>query len=410
MLAASSARAALRPALSAFSCKHLVAWHKTQGLIISLSFYATWSKVSRRRNQGTNPLRDSGVKISICSSLSTLRSSHVRLASSSVPAMDEVEWNESGEKKKLAVDVNRELILEAQHQQHSRYIPVKAYFLSTSVDLRSLQLEHVLDIVPPASRTANYLIFKYTNTLSHQSSTSTLITQGIEGSKESWSSFHYMVVFQYGSVVLFNIAEQEEERYLEIVKKHASGLLSETRKDDYAVVEKPSLETWMQGGPDYIVMKRLDIDGIRIIGSVLGQSIALDHFVRQVDGMVGEFIDLNKGMEKTGTFTMKQKKLFQLVGKANSNLADVILKIGLFERSDIAWKNAKYAEIWEYLRDEYELIQRFGSLDFKLKFVEHNVRFFLEILENKKSDFLEWLIITLISAEILIAIYNTINK
>lgn len=52
----------------------------------------------------------------------------------------------------------------------------------------------------------------------------------------------------------------------------------------------------------------------------------------QVDGMVGEFIDLNKGMEKTGTFTMKQKKLFQLVGKANSNLADVILKIGLFER------------------------------------------------------------------------------
>lgn len=219
-----------------------------------------------------------------------------------------------------------------------------------------------------------------------------------------------MVVFQYGSVVLFNITEQEEERYLEIVKKHASGLLSETRKDDYAVVEKPSLETWMQGGPDYIVMKRFDIDGIRIIGSVLGQSIALDHFVRQVDGMVGEFIDLNKGMEKTGTFTMKQKKLFQLVGKANSNLADVILKIGLFERSDIAWKNAKYAEIWEYLRDEYELIQRFGSLDFKLKFVEHNVRFFLEILENKKSDFLEWLIITLISAEILIAIYNTINK
>lgn len=223
------------------------------------------------------------MKTSLCSTLNTLRSSHVGFASSSVPAMDEVEWSESGEKKKLTVDVTRELILEAQHQQHSQYIPVKAYFLSTSVDLRSLQLEHVLDIVPPASRTANYLIFKYTSTPSLQSSASTLIAQGIDGSKESWSSFHYMVVFQYGSVVLFNIAEQEEERYLEIVKKHASGLLSETRKDDYAVVEKPSLETWMQGGPDYIVMKRFDIDGIRIIGSVLGQSIALDHFVRQVE-------------------------------------------------------------------------------------------------------------------------------
>lgn len=41
-----------------------------------------------------------------------------------------------------------------------------------------------------------------------------------------------------------------------------------------------------------------------------------------------------------------------------------------FNRSEIAWKNANYAQILEYLREEYELNQRFGSLDFKLKFVE----------------------------------------
>lgn len=52
----------------------------------------------------------------------------------------------------------------------------------------------------------------------------------------------------------------------------------------------------------------------------------------QVDGMVAEFTDINRDMEKTGTFTMTRKKLFQLVGKANSNLADVILKLGLLER------------------------------------------------------------------------------
>ncbi|KAL0358705.1 UNVERIFIED_CONTAM: Sporulation protein RMD1 [Sesamum angustifolium] len=126
--------------------------------------------------------------------------------------------------------------------------------------------------------------------------------------------------------------------------------------------------------------------------------------------MVGEFTDINREMEKTGTFTMERKKLFQLVGKANSNLADVILKLGLFERSDIAWKDAKYAQIWEYLRDEFELTQRFASLDFKLKFVEHNIRFLQEILQNRKSDFLEWLIIILIGAEILISVYDIAHK
>lgn len=51
---------------------------------------------------------------------------------------------------------------------------------------------------------------------------------------------------------------------------------------DYAVKEKPYLVEDMQGGPDYIVLKSLDTDGVRIIGSVLGQSIALDYFVSQV--------------------------------------------------------------------------------------------------------------------------------
>lgn len=54
----------------------------------------------------------------------------------------------------------------------------------------------------------------------------------------------------------------------------------------------------------------------------------------QVDSLVEEFAGINRGMEKTGTFTMDKKKLLKLVGKANSNLADVILKVGLFERYD----------------------------------------------------------------------------
>jgi len=402
-----SARIGLRPALGAFSLTCLVACHGTKGLK-RFKFFTTVS------NTGSILARDK--EFPRCYSLrwgnysacrANLRAGRVRF-SSSFPATDEVDWTDSAGEKKLAVEVSRESVTGVELEEHTKYIPVKAFFLSTSVDLKSLQVEHFFDIVPHATRNANYAILKYSNTLQHHKSN--VAVNDIEERRESWSNGHYMVVFQYGSVVLFNIADHEEEGYLQIAKKYASGLLSEARKDDYAVVEKPSLETWMQGGPDYIVLKRLDIDGIRIIGSVLGQSIALDHFVRQVDGMVAEFTDLNRGMEKTGTFTMKQEKLFQLVGKANSNLADVILKLGLFERSDIAWKNANYAQIWEYLRDEYELTQRFGSLDFKLKFVEHNVRYFLEILQNRKSDFLEWLIIILISAEIVIAIYNIVRE
>jgi uncharacterized Rmd1/YagE family protein len=43
-----------------------------------------------------------------------------------------------------------------------------------------------------------------------------------------------MVVFQYGSIVLFNVSDLEADGYLNIVEKHASGLLPEMRKDGKA--------------------------------------------------------------------------------------------------------------------------------------------------------------------------------
>ncbi|GAB2286767.1 hypothetical protein Dimus_021161 [Dionaea muscipula] len=281
------------------------------------------------------------------------------------------------------------------------YIPVRAFFFSTSVDLKSLVDQNKQNFIPPTSRMTNYVLLKFGDLKAEPN--------GL-GSSLSGSDCVYMVVFQYGSIVLFNVRDHDVDGFLKIVEKHASGLLPEMRKDEYEVREKPTLSTWMQAGLDHIMLQYLNIDGIRTIGSVLGQSIALDYYVRQVDGMVAEFTDINRAMEKTGTFTMERKKLFQLVGKANSNLADVILKLGLFERSDIAWKDAKYAQIWEYLRDEFELTQRFASLDFKLKFVEHNIRFLQEILQNRKSDFLEWLIILLIGAEILISVYDIAHR
>ncbi|XP_064941949.1 protein RETARDED ROOT GROWTH-LIKE isoform X3 [Musa acuminata AAA Group] len=281
----------------------------------------------------------------------------------SVSSHQELEWREE-QRQPLSsfIKDDRQDRFRLQQDKPGRFVPVRAFFLSTSSRIRLTSSP--LPLVPPTMSFLGSMMSRVTRML--------------------WSLILRM----------------------RIVEKHASGLLPEMRKDDYVVVEIPTLKTWMQGGLDYIMLKNLSIDGIRIIGSVLGQSIALDYYIGQVDGMVAEFTDINHEMKKIGTFTVKKEKLFQLVGKANSNLADVILKLGLFERSDIAWKSAKYAQIWEYLRDEYELTQRFGSLDYKLKFVEHNIHTFQDILQNRKSVFMECLIIVLIALEILISLYS----
>lgn len=86
----------------------------------------------------------------------------------------------------------------------------------------------------------------------------------------------------YVSVMILSVSDctgafdvQVFQVFLVLIKFHSW-------KSEYEVKEEPSLVTWMQGGLDYIMLQYLNIDGIRTIGSVLGQSIALDYYVRQV--------------------------------------------------------------------------------------------------------------------------------
>ncbi|XP_010456516.1 PREDICTED: uncharacterized protein LOC104737972 [Camelina sativa] len=152
-------------------------------------------------------------------------------------------------------------------------IPVRAYFFSTSVDLKSLIEHNKQNFIPPTSRMTNYAVLKFGN---HSDPT------GTNAGCISGSECIYMVVYQYGSIVLFNVREHEVDEYLKVVERHAYGLLPEMRKDEYEVREDPNLNKWMEGGLDVIMLQFLNIDGIRTIGSVLGLSIALDYYEGQV--------------------------------------------------------------------------------------------------------------------------------
>lgn len=51
---------------------------------------------------------------------------------------------------------------------------------------------------------------------------------------------------------------------------------------DYGVLVRPTLRQWSEGGQDRIMLRMLDTDNIRVISSILGQSIALDHYAKKV--------------------------------------------------------------------------------------------------------------------------------
>ncbi|OWM65878.1 hypothetical protein CDL15_Pgr015303 [Punica granatum] len=154
------------------------------------------------------------------------------ISSSSVNLAHTLEWNKPVSCSEVVVEVDAcgfNVEVDAKSS-----ILVRAYFFSTSVDLRGLVEQNKANFIPLTSRMTNYAVLKF----------GTLSCTNELGACLNGSDCGYMVVFHYGSIMLFNVPEHEVDGYLKIVERHALGLLPKMRKDEYEVREKPTLSTW----------------------------------------------------------------------------------------------------------------------------------------------------------------------
>ena len=75
-------------------------------------------------------------------------------------------------------------------------------------------------------------------------------------------------------------------------------------------------------------------------------------------------------------------------GKQQHALTELVTRLGLLGRSDTAWQYAQYNIVWEGLRQDFELEDRFQDLDYKLNLIQTQVKFLLGIYQNRKRRFL----------------------
>ena len=211
----------------------------------------------------------------------------------------------------------------------------------------------------------------------------------------------HVVVFNYGAVVFFNVPQSLRDWCLDAF----APFCGDTIPDGFQHIE----DYYLSGGEtvdigfDSVKLPQLDGHNLAVIATVLAQSVALDHYAAKTDAMLEAFTRLNSSVERTGVFSALEKRsLFRLVALNNTLFTDVIAKIGILERSNTAWKYLQYADVWEGLQDEFEIRDRFWKIEFKLNLIQQNSKFFLEVLATDKSNTLEWIIIALISIEIVV--------
>eukprot|EP00750_Incisomonas_marina_P018261 INCI2790.1.p1 GENE.INCI2790.1~~INCI2790.1.p1 ORF type:complete len:394 (-),score=83.36 INCI2790.1:1034-2215(-) len=217
----------------------------------------------------------------------------------------------------------------------------------------------------------------------------------------------FMVCFDFGAVVFCNT------KNLDVIGQqlvHARGFCErpqeEPSAEEYEVVLDPRMKAWSEisehNGVGCVRMRELNINNMRIVSTVLAQSVALENYETQANAMMQEFLQTNNTVQYGGSRALlKKESLFKLIAANNSILSDIMINLGVLNRaSALEWRIDSYYSLWENLRDEFELERRFQSVEDKLALIADNAKFFLEVLSHRKSEKLEWIIIVLISVEV----------
>ncbi|GBF93827.1 hypothetical protein Rsub_06826 [Raphidocelis subcapitata] len=228
-----------------------------------------------------------------------------------------------------------------------------------------------------------------------------------------------LAVYNYGSAVFFNSDTDADAFWLEKLQAYVRDPHKQPLTDETTVVVRPGLDDWFALEPDHIVLQMLDLSNVRVIASIMGQSVALEHFDRLVIAAIERFTPVlseiaRKGVSKLvlpGLFSGIGKQLrgsggedelLKLIGESSLLHTDVVYKLGLLHPTDVAWRTDKYYDVWKALHADYDIEKRFEALKAKLGPMLANAKFVLEVREDKKSERSELIIICLIGVEIVL--------
>lgn len=112
----------------------------------------------------------------------------------------------------------------------------------------------------------------------------------------------YISVFKYGSVVMFNIPENQHREHLKRIRESWPGIsyIAEDYHltEAYKILINPHLDKPSVIKAEHVNIRSLDNNNITIVATVMAQTVALEHYANKVDKMLRQFMQMNMKIEE----------------------------------------------------------------------------------------------------------------
>jgi len=175
-------------------------------------------------------------------------------------------------------------------------------------------------------------------------------------------------------------------------------------REDYSVLEDPAAPIGISGG--MLRVDKLTSQRAEIVALTVAQSAAMEYYERIVDSLFARTAQLVDRMASHGTVPYRVTPLHRFIGEAISSRTEVLAVLHLLDKPDAAWEDPAMDLIYDDLRDEFDLVDRYAALTSKLQSIQDSLVLVLDVARDRRLVLLEVVVALLILLEIILGVIH----
>ena len=161
---------------------------------------------------------------------------------------------------------------------------------------------------------------------------------------------------------------------------------------------------------DRVVLSEATLPSLKVISLLLAQSVAMDYYDEDVQEIIKRTDAITKSLQAEGRLPGRVNDLVRFIGSCIATKNDVIATMSLFDKPDSTWEDQQIDQLYNGLRQELEIDDRFRALEAKLRMIQENMELLVDLSNARSTWRLELTVVVLILFEVMLSLWQMFNR
>jgi len=212
------------------------------------------------------------------------------------------------------------------------------------------------------------------------------------------------VLFDFGAAVLIGLDADEREPIIRSLSVRLTPEPHPPLTEDFLI-------DVVQGAPmqvkfDRVVLHEPTLPALKVISLLLAQSVAMDYYDEDVQEILRRSDAITAALRTEGRLPGRVDDVVKFIGSCMETKNGVISTLALFDKPESTWEDPDLDSLYNRLREELEIDDRFRALEAKLRMIQETLVLLVDLSNYRSSWRMEITVVLLIFFEILLMVWQ----